>query len=336
MTTVTALANPNIAFIKYWGNRDEALNLPASGSISMNLGGLVTRTQVSFDSGLPADILQINEQPAAPEVLQRLSDFLDHVRRLAALDFFAQVSSENNFPMGAGIASSASAFAALALAASHAAGLDLDEAGLSRLARLGSGSACRSVPGGFVEWFPGTNDEDSYAASIAPADHWPLVDLIAIVNREHKAVGSSQGHALAGTSPLQQARVQTAPQRLDRCRRAILQQDFEALAILAELDSNLMHAVMQTSTPPLFYWEPATLALMEEIPVWRGQGLAVFYTVDAGPNLHAICLPDAAEAVRARIAQIPGVESILRAETGGPAKLLALQGRPGGTPKAIE
>ncbi len=153
--------------------------------------------------------------------------------------------------MGAGIASSASAFAALALAASAAAGLKLSEKDLSRLARRGSGSACRSIPGGFVEWQAGQDDDTSYAVSIAPPEHWALVDCIAIVSQEHKPTGSAEGQALAHTSLLQAARLADAPRRLEICRRAILDRDFAAFAEVVELDSNLMHAVMMTSSSPL-------------------------------------------------------------------------------------
>ena len=159
--TATAIAFSNIALIKYWGNRDDTLRLPSNGSISMNLDGLETRTCVSFDPLLPADDLTINGMHSSRIALERVSQVLDVVRRKAGINLFAQVESESNFPAGAGIASSASAFAALALAATKAAGLDLAEAELSRLARRGSGSACRSVPGGFVEWAAGTSDADS-------------------------------------------------------------------------------------------------------------------------------------------------------------------------------
>ena len=221
--------------------------------------------------------------------LQRVSQFLDHVRKLSGMQWFAQVESENNFPTGAGIASSASAFAALSLAASRAAGLELSETELSRLARRGSGSACRSVPGGFVEWQAGNSDQDSYAYSLAPPDHWNLADCVAIVSQQHKETGSFQGHALAHTSPLHTARLSGVEQRLAQCRQAILQRDFDALAQVMELDSNLMHAVMITQSPPLLYWQPATLAVMHAVQEWRGQGLAACYTIDAGPNVHVIC-----------------------------------------------
>ena len=322
MSGATALAHPNIAFIKYWGNRDEILRLPANGSISMNLDGLFTRTRVQFDPSLETDALRLNQRPVQGLGLERVSAVLDLVREKAGMQACAEVTSENNFPSGAGLASSASAFAALALAASKAAGLDLDERELSRLARRGSGSAARSVPGGFVEWQAGSGDEDSFAFSIAPPEHWDLVDCIAIVSTASKQTGSTAGHALAGTSPLQQARLTDTPRRLEICRGAILDRDFEALAGIVELDSDLMHAVMMTSTPALHYWGPASLAVMQAVRGWRADGLPACYTVDAGPNVHVLCPKAQARDVAARLRKIPGVAQVLTAGPGGPARLL--------------
>ena len=271
MTSATAQAHPNIAFIKYWGNRDEVLRLPANGSISMNLDGLYTRTTVSFQPSLPFDELIINGHEVTGPALERVSSFLSLIRDRSKIESSAEVVSENNFPSGAGIASSASAFAALALAASHAAGLDLSERELSGLARRGSGSACRSIPGGFVEWYTGTDDEDSYAVSIAGPDHWPLVDCVAIVSEAHKKTGSTEGHAIASTSPLQAARLADTPRRLELCRHAILDRDFEALTKVVELDSDMMHAVMMTSSPALHYWMPASLDVMNAVCSWRAR-----------------------------------------------------------------
>ncbi len=325
LRTCSAQAHPNIALIKYWGNRDNALRLPANGSISMNLAGLETRTQVTWNltPDTHEDSLSINGSAITGPALQRVTAFLDLVRQMAGMDWRANVSSENNFPAGAGIASSASAFAALALAATKAAGLDLSEKDLSRLARRGSGSACRSIPGGFVEWQAGTNDLDSYAFSIAPPEHWPLVDCIAILSSEHKRTSSTEGHALAGTSPLQAARVVDAPRRLEICRQAIHQRDFEALADIVELDSNLMHAVMQTSSPPLLYWLPETVTIMQEVRAWRKAGLPACYTIDAGPNVHVICERGSAEAAAAKLVELPGVQEVRQAAMGGGARLVA-------------
>ncbi len=319
--TATGVACANIAFIKYWGNRDSALRIPANGSISMNLDGLLARTTVSFQPSLALDELNINGREVTGKGLERVSAILDEVRASAGLRAKAEVISENNFPTGAGIASSAAAFAALALAASAAVGLEFSERELSRLARRGSGSACRSIPGGFVEWQAGIDDADSFAFSIAPPEHWRLTDCIAVVNAEHKATGSTEGHAMAATSPLQASRVADAPRRLDLCRRAILSRDFEAFAEIAELDSNLMHAVMMTSNPPLFYWQPATLTIMQAVREWRASGLPVCYTIDAGPNVHVIT--EAAEAARVAdlLANMPGVQKVLAAHVGGAGAL---------------
>ena len=319
--TASAIASPNIALIKYWGNRDNSLRLPSTGSISMNLAGLESRTQVSFEPTLANDQLVLQGNKIFGPALERVSNFLDHVRRMAGFSWRAHVQSSNNFPTGAGIASSAAAFAALSLAASRAAGLGLDKRSLSRLARLGSGSACRSIPGGFVEWFAGENDESSYAVSIASPDHWDIADCIAITSQAHKPVGSTEGHALAGTSPLQAARIADTPRRLDLCRNAVLQRDFEALARVVELDSNMLHAVMLTSNPCLLYWQPASIAIMQAVVSWRSKGLPVCYTLDAGPNVHVIAVRDYAEEVRLRLLEIMGVEAVLIARPGGPARL---------------
>ena len=318
----TALAHPNIAFIKYWGNRDDQLRLPLTGSLSMALDGLDTVTRVSFKPDMTTDRFILNGLEQSGAALERVAHFLDHVRRLAGITLFAQVESSNNYPSGAGIASSAAAFAALALAASRAAGLELSEAELSRLARLGSGSACRSVPGGFAEWLPGNGDADSYAVQIAPPEHWDLVDLIVVVDRSEKAVGSSAGHKLAETSPLQALRIAGVPERLEQCRTAILVRDFERLAQVVELDSEWMHAVMRTSNPPLYYWKPATEVVLWSVRAWRAQGHAVCATVDAGPNVHVIALAQEADWAEAQLRALPGVLEVLKAKPGGGARIV--------------
>ena len=315
----TAIAFPNIAFIKYWGNRDHDLRLPVNNSFSMNLKELYTRTTVTLEPAIASDELIINGKEAGGAALTRVSGILDLVRAQAGKNDFMRVESENNFPTGAGIASSAAAFAALALAASKAAGLTLDEPALSRLARRGSGSASRSVPGGFVEWQMGDSEESSYAFSIAPAEHWDLADCVAIVSSEHKKTGSTQGHPLADTSPLQAARVADAPRRVEICRDAILQRDFETFASIAESDSDLMHAVMMTSNPALFYWKPATLRVMQSVRDWRAQGIPVFYTIDAGPNVHVITLKEEMHKVSEKLKALEGVKDVLSATVGGPA-----------------
>jgi len=322
ISTATAAAHPNIAFIKYWGNKDHELRIPANGSLSMNLAPLETRTTVSFDTELVADILLLNNEPGSEAALIRVSGFLDRVRSLANIKTKARVVSENTFPTGTGIASSASAFAALALAASTSLGLDLSEKELSQLARTGSGSASRSIPGGFVEWQAGKDHESSFATSIAGPEYWDLVDFIVLISQEHKTVVSSDGHRFADSSPLQGARVADAQSRLDTCRKALLEKDFMGFAEVVEQDSNLMHSVMMTSNPPLYYWLPGTLEVMQAVRSWREEGLPVCFTIDAGPNVHVICLSEAAEIVRRKLGSLADVKSLLECQPGGPAYLL--------------
>ena len=317
-----ALAHPNIAFIKYWGLRDAERKIPANDSLSMNIGCLSTQTTVSFEPELSADTLVINKIPITGKGLARVQGFLDRVRQMAGERIYARVGSENNFPIGAGIASSASAFAALALAATRAIGLELSEKALSSLARYGSGSACRSVPAGFVEWRNDPRTGESFAVSLAPADHWDLMDCIAILSEGHKPVGSEAGMRRAHTSPLQAARVEDSSRRMNLCRQAILTKDFEALAHVTELDSNLMHAVMMTSNPPLFYWHPQSLAIMKAVKSWHSAGLPVTYTLDAGPNVHVICLRSAMGKVLSRLREFPAVIEVLKGVPAGPARML--------------
>lgn len=320
--SATAVAHPNIAFIKYWGNRDDALRLPVNGSISMNLAELSAQTTVTFVDGLACDEFLLNNRPADENQRVRVSSILSLVRGMAGMDLHARVESTNNFPAGSGIASSAAGFAALAAASAAAAGLTLSEAELSRLARRGSGSASRSVPDGFVEWLPGTDDASSISVSIARPEHWDLLDVVAVLDAGHKKTGSTEGHALAPTSPLQAGRLADTPRRLDLCRRAIHERDFDSLAAVIEHDCLIMHAVMMTSQPALFYWQPATLQLMQLVADWRAAGLKVAYTIDAGPNLHLITPADSLAALRSELHRLAIVQDLYVTHPGPGAHIL--------------
>ncbi len=318
-----ARAHSNIAFIKYWGNRDHSLRLPANSSLSMNLKDLHTTTTLEWLGAAGADFLEINGAPADPGALDRVSAHLDVIRRRFGMQSAARVSSMNNFPMGTGIASSASAFAALSLAAVSALGVVLRERELSALARLGSGSAARSIPSGFVEWRAGDAHETSYAETFVQANHWDLVDVIAVVSRRHKHIGSSAGHLEADSSVLQSARVASVEGRLSAVKTAIASRDFEAFADIVEEDSNLMHAVMMTSKPPLFYWDPLSLRVMQAVRNWRAaDGLRVCYTLDAGPNVHCICEAGDAAAVKANLRDLSEDVEILQSSAGPGACVL--------------
>jgi diphosphomevalonate decarboxylase len=315
-STATAIAHPNIAFIKYWGNRDTALRLPENGSISMNLAELETRTRVTFDSSFPMDIFDLNGVRQKGVAFERVVRHLNLLRGIRGISTHAHIYSENNFPTGAGIASSASGFAALTLATIAAMGLELSEVDLSRLARRGSGSACRSIPAGFVEWQKGINDLDSFAFSIAAPTHWNLIDCIAVIQESQKPTGSSEGHQTASSSPYQATRVADSIHRLEICRQAVKNKDFQALSEVVELDSNMMHAVMMTSRPPLFYWEPASISVIKAVQSWRKLGLPVAATLDAGPNVHILCEAGIEKQVEHKLLNMEGIHQVIICHVG--------------------
>jgi diphosphomevalonate decarboxylase len=319
---VTSCANSNIAFIKYWGNRDVTHRVPLNDSVSMNLDHATTTTTVAFDAQLNDDAVLIGGAEANEAARQRVVAHLDRVRALAKIEVKARVQSQNSFPIGAGIASSASAFAALSLAATHAAGLELSERDLSMLARQGSGSACRSVPAGFVEWIAGSSSADSYAVSIAPPAHWDLSDVIAVVSAEEKQTGSTAGHAAAQTSHFLSERLRALPTRFHHVRRAILAKDLALLGPAIEEDAIELHFIAMTSVPPIFYWSPAMVRVIQSMLCWRADGLVVYFTLDAGPNVHLICESKDAEQVAARARAVPDVQQVIVNAPGGAARLI--------------
>lgn len=322
MATATARAHPNIAFIKYWGNRDNALKIPVNGSLSMNLDGLFTETSVTWHDSEGQDTLTLNGSEADEATLARVQRHMTMLRERLGVKGYGAVVSANNFPMGVGIASSAASFAALTVAAVRAMGVTLEERELTRLARIGSGSASRSVPTGFVEWQAGDDHASSYAYSFAEPSHWDLVDVVAVVSDAHKKVGSEDGHKTAETSDLQGARVAGAYARVATCKRAIEARDFTSFAEVVELDSNLMHAVMMTSRPALFYWQAATMTVMQAVRELRQDGLSVCYTLDAGPNVHCLCLSKDVAQVRDALARVEGVRDIRQAGVGAGAQIV--------------
>jgi len=333
--SATAVASANIAFIKYWGVRDPEYTLPYNGSISMNLDSCLTTTTVAFDPSFAEDAVLLTlydqpQQPAAGRPLERIVRHLDRMRAMAGIAWPAHVESTNTFPSDAGIASSAAAFAALTMAGSAALGLSLDERQLSRLARQsGSGSACRSIPTGYVEWrVPDAPfaaelwDEESYAVSLAPPQHWALADIVAVVDAGAKKIGSAENHRLAATSAYFPTRLAELPTRLEATRAAIMRRDLEQLGEAMEADAVSMHAICMTSRPASFYWSGATLDVIHAVRAWRAAGLAAYFTIDAGPNVHVICAaPDRAEVAR-RLATLPGVQFVIANGVGRGAQVL--------------
>lgn len=318
----TCISCSNIAFIKYWGNRDAALRIPLNDNLSMNLDHATTTTTVEFDAQLNDDQIVVGGTPANDATRARVIAHLNRVRALAQIETKTRVQSQNSFPTGVGIASSASAFAALSVAAMRAAGLELSERELSILARQGSGSAARSIPAGFVEWYTGTKSEESYAVSIAPPAHWDLRDVIAIVSIEEKKVGSTDGHAAAPTGHFLAERINALPSRFQRVRRAILARDLSMLGPAIEEDAVELHMMAMTSVPPIFYWTPGMVRVIQAAQQWRREGLAVYFTLDAGPNVHLICESKDANQVATLAQKIEEVQRVIVNAPGGAARLI--------------
>ncbi len=314
----SAQAQPNIALIKYWGKRDIEQNLPAVSSLSVTLDSLWTKMSVEFSDALPADNLTVNKA-TDEKMLPRISACLDLVagtnRQRASID------SESNFPIAAGLASSASAFAALVVAASEAAGQNNDTLSLARMAGAISGSAARSLFGGFVELQAGESNID--VETIVDAGEWPLTVVIAITEESTKPVSSGEAMIRSATSsPFYSSWIEQQPAELATAREAVLRKDFAQLAAVAEHNCLKMHSVMWGSRPPIVYWNSATLSCMEAVRRMQDDGHAVFFTIDAGPQLKAICLPDEADLVRSALDACSGVVRTMASGLGAGARLL--------------
>ncbi len=303
----TAVAPANIAFIKYWGKKDAALRLPWNDSISMNLSQAFTTTSVEFSSNFIKDEVKGLEG----EEVAHVSKHLDRLRKIKGSTLFARVDTLNTFPKSSGIASSASGFAALTVAAVSALGLSLSEKELTILARLGSGSACRSIPDGFVEWIASEDSDKSYAHSLYLDFYWDLRDVLVIVQTEKKKISSSAGHEAATSSPFFHARLMSLPERVERVKEGLKKKDLGILGPAIEEDCVNMHAVMMTQTPALFYWNGATMNIIQSVIGWREEGLPVYFTIDAGPNVHLICEEKDAQNVARKVRQLAGVKKVI-------------------------
>lgn len=316
----TAIAPANIAFIKYWGKANEALRLPLNSSISMNLSGCTTITTVEFSPERQVDditFLQSEDSPLTTKrrpryVCQsRISQHLDRLRQRAGTTLYAKVMTSNTFPSAAGIASSASGFAALTVAAAAALGLTLSEKELTTLARLGSGSACRSIPDGFVMWTKGNSSASSYAYSLYPPEYWELRDILVITKASQKKIPSAEGMEKIRTSPFWNRRLRDMPDKIKTVKKAFAVKNFRMLGETIEEETINMHTIMMTQKPPLYYWNGVTMEIIRAARIWRGEGLPVYFTIDAGPNVHLICEAKDEEVVVGKAREIVGIESII-------------------------
>lgn len=311
MASTTAEAHPNIALIKYWGKQPGAGNRPATPSLSITLDTLRSTTTVS-DGDRDRVALDGTEtdDPKITACLAMLRADYD----LGPLE----ITSVNNFPTAAGLASSASGFAALITAINAHAGLGMSDRDRSEYARRASGSAARSIYGGFV----GLTAPDWIAEPLLDGSDWPLNVVIAITDEHRKKVSSSAGMGVSeATSPYYDAWVRTTAEDYEAAFEALEGRDFERLAVLAESSCLKMHGVMQSSLPPMLYWRPASVACIHEVQALRSAGVPVFFTMDAGPQLKAVCLPEVVDQVAARLSALPGVLATHRVGLGGGARV---------------
>lgn len=315
-----AVAHPNIALIKYWGKRNFPNNRPAVPSLSITLDSLRTDTAIRFDPELGSDSVRLNGEPD-PKTAARVTACLDVLRSRAGNRVFAHVETRNNFPTEAGLASSASGFAALVAAADRALGLDLPRDELSRIARRSSGSAARSLYGGFVEMPLADAGEAAYP--LLDADQWPLSVVIAVTATGTKSVGSSEGmERTARTSDYYEAWLASAGGDFAEGRDAVLRKDFQRLARVSEKSCLKMHALMLSAEPGLIYWNHATVSCLHAVRALRDQGVEVFFTMDAGPQVKAVCTSGDRPRVAQTLGSVPGVVKVLECSLGPGAKVI--------------
>jgi diphosphomevalonate decarboxylase len=320
---VTVSAPANIAFVKYWGVAAPDQAIPLNPSLSMTLSMCRTRSTVALLPRREGDRVSTlgsdGQRTAAHGALRRgIEIHLDRLRQALGTDVAFDVTTTNTFPAAAGLASSASGFAALAVGVTQALGLKPSAAELSELARLsGSGSAARSTFGGYVEWpAPEATGTSLAAAQIAPSEHWALCDIIAVVERGPKEVSSRQGHLLATSSPHFARRQELLPDRLRQVRRAVAKADLERLGPVLEEEAVELHLIAMSSCPQIFYWKPATLAVLSAVRDLRRRGLGAWATMDAGANVHVLCLPATEGEVAATLSAVPGVLEVIRDRVG--------------------
>lgn len=316
-----ARAHANIALIKYWGKRDKELSLPMNSSLSLTLDKFFTETEVEFTKSISHDIFYLNGI-LDEKTLPKVSDFLDLFRNMKGIKHRAIVTSLNKVPTAAGLASSASAFAALAAAANIASGLNVNYRKLSMLARRGSGSATRSIYGGLVEWQKGESDNTSFAVEIDDAS-WDIGMVVVIVNKNEKKVSSREGmKRTVLTSPFYNTWPSDAEKDLNEIKVSIKNKDFEKMGIIAENNALKMHATMLAANPPIIYFEPKTILVMQIVHELRNKGIGAFFTMDAGPNVKILCKLSQADIIKKRLLEDFREENIVITGPGPSVKII--------------
>ena len=314
MREATAYAHPNIALVKYWGKSNDDLNLPATPSLAITLGDLRTISHVEESV---SDVVVLDGERVIDAKLEGWLTLLRNQFGLPPL----HIESSSDFPANSGLASSASGFAALTLAISNAFDLDLSLAEQCDWARRGSGSAARSLHGGFVALEP--DKRSCRVSQVLDESDWDLSIVVAITSEQVKSTGSTAGMtASRDTSPFYEGWLRATVEAFARCLVAVRNKDFDTLAGIAEASCRQMHALMLSTEPALIYWNAATLNCIEAVNRMRAAGTKVFYTIDAGSHLKAVCEADAVTQVSEELRRVEGVHSVLVSRIGGPAGIV--------------
>ncbi|MCX6801065.1 MAG: diphosphomevalonate decarboxylase [Candidatus Diapherotrites archaeon] len=325
---VTVKANANIALTKYWGKKDAALKTPWNSSTSVTLEGLETTTTVDFDKQYKKDIFILDGKECAEETdeYKEVKEQLDIIRKKAKMNLKAKVVSKNDFPTAAGFASSASGLAALTFGAAKAAGLNLSVEELSKISRMGSGSASRSLIDGFAIWHKGerADGEDSFAEQIAPKEFWPEFRILGcVISKKAKKIKSRAGMAQSvKTSPIFKQWYEHAEIDAQKMVELIKKKDFVALGELAQHNCILMHACAMTTLPPIIYWAPGSLEVMHRVLELQDEGVKCYFTLDGGPQVKIICLEKDVPKIKEEIKKLEGVHEIIECKPGlGPREV---------------
>lgn len=315
----TAQANTNIALIKYWGKRDEMLFLPMNSSISITLDHFYTETTVEYQEDLKSDVFTLDGIHGSEAELRKISKFMDKIRLATGTTLYAKITSQNHVPTAAGFASSASGYAALTAAAVKATGIEFNKQELSRLARQGSGSACRSIEGGFVLWDKGSREDglDSFGVQLRKETEWDISILSAVVDRNKKAISSREGmKRTVETSPFYSGWLNSIDQDIKTAKEAILEKDIYKLGEVMESNALKMHGTMMGAFPPVIYWNGGTMSIMNLIQELRGEGIPAYFTIDAGANVKILTLPSYVELVKEQLDSIPEVRNVILCNPG--------------------
>jgi len=323
---VTVKAHPNIALVKYWGKRDEDLKIPFNNSISLTLDSIYTLTSIEIIESNQDKIIFSNRDIKQKEK-DRIIKFLDIFRNtFNKKDLKFSIVTENNFPTASGLASSSSGFCALGVGLNELLEINLDKKEISKFTRIGSGSACRSIYGGFVEWEKGilSNGNDSYASQIVDENYWDLRMLITVIDDKEKSKSSTNAmKETVLTSPFYQAWLNSIEKDLNEVRSGILERDFEKLGKTIEHNCLKMHSTMFASFPPTIFWQAETISIIKEVYLMREKGLNCYFTIDAGANVKILCLPNETEKIKSQLSQLSGVKNIIECKIGKSPKIFS-------------